>query len=696
MEKRILIRTLCVFLVITIILTLFALRMMQIQVVEGEKLANEIEKGWVSEQTIKAPRGEVLDRNGRPLVVNSVGRDVVIDMAYMEPGSTNKVIMRLIEIMEQSREKWIDNLPITDTLPFNFKSGDIYVDAIARLKRALGVEQYATVDDVVYNLREQYKLEELDDLTFRKVAGVRYEMAQRGFSMSAPYTFATDIKIETVPKIKERSFEIPGVDIVESPIRQYVSGDIAPHLIGRVGPLYKEEWDAAEKRADPVTGMTYALINGKEYSMQDYIGKDGVELAFEQYLKGTDGKRQIVQNAKGDVLEVTETQQTVPGNTVILTLDSRLQKVAQDALEKKILSMRDDLVNYPVGRGHEADAGAVAVVDCRNGEILALATYPSYNLSTFQQDYDTVLKNATPSRLVNRALMGSYTPGSIFKPTVALGGLTEGLVTKDEFIQCNRFYDVNGWVRTCLSAHGPVNLLNALRWSCNIFFYETGRRMGIDLLDKYAGMLGFGKPTGIELPEDIGRMSSPETKALIHKDNPEWMIGDTIQTSIGQFDTMATPLQLANYCATLANGGKRMRATVLKSVRSYAFDETQYTHEAEVVEDIDSPEAFAAIRDGMVAASRIGTSVSTFGEGVYEMTVASKTGTPETAVMPNSTFIAYAPAGAGQTPEIAVCVIIEKGWHGYTGAPVAREVFDAYFYSGETGDRVNQYNTLLP
>lgn len=670
------------------VLLLYSLCLMQMQVVNGEEFANLAERGTTKLQRIKAARGEILDRNGRPMAVNALGRDVKIDKAYLPRDQMNDVILKLIHIMEAADEEWIDRLPITETAPFTFKQGDGYENAIAILKKTLNMQQYATAENVLETLRETYDLEDMNDVDFRKVAGVRYEMQRLDFSISNPYTFATDIKIETVPKIKERSFELPGVDVVESTIRQYVSGDVAPHVIGSIGNIYQEQWVPAEKTSEG------AIINGLTYQMTDTIGKEGAELAFEKYLKGKDGQRQITLNSNGDVIDVIEENEQIPGNTVVLTIDAQLQKVAQEALENKIHMMQNDLVTYPPGKGHEADAGAVAVISVKTGEILALATYPSYNLTTFRQDYAELSEN--PLRpMFNRALNGTYTPGSIFKPVVALGALAEGVVTPTDTVNCTGVYTRwKSWQPRCLSAHGPINVMDALKHSCNIYFYDVGFQLGIEKLDEYAAKLGLGLPTGIELPEAIGRVSSPEIKEKIHQgDDRIWQGGDTVQASIGQLDTKLSPLQLANYTATLANNGERMDLTLLKSVNSYTFDETLYEHEPKTAEKIDAPAAFEAIREGMMRAAQPGgTAGAVFGN--YSIPVACKTGTPETHTDPNSTFIAFAPA---DDPEIAVCVVIEKGWHGYTGGPVAKEIFNSYFFSKDSKSSTSiAFDMLLP
>ena len=617
--------------VITLVLLLYSLCLMQMQVVNGEKFANIAEQGTTKLQRIKAARGEILDRNGRPMAVNALGRDVTIDKAYLPKDQMNEVILRLIHIMEDADEDWIDNLPITETAPFEFKDGEGYQNAIATLKKTLNMQQYATAENVVETLRDAYGLEDMNDADFRKVAGVRYEMQRLDFSISNPYTFATDIKIETVPKIKERSFELPGVDVVESTIRQYVSGDVAPHIIGSIGKIYQEQWAPAKKTNEG------AIINDLVYQMTDTIGKEGSELAFEKYLKGKDGQRQITLNSSGDVIDVIEENEQIPGNTVVLTIDSQLQKVAQEALENKIHMMQNDLVTYPPGKGHEADAGAVAVINVKTGEVLALVTYPSYNLTTFRQDYAELSKD-TLRPMFNRALNGTYTPGSIFKPVVALGALAEGVVSPTDTVNCTGVYTRwSSWQPRCLSAHGAINVMDALKHSCNIYFYDVGFQLGIEKLDEYAAKLGLGLPTGIELPEAIGRVSSPEIKKQLHEgDDRIWQGGDTVQAAIGQLDTKLSPLQLANYAATLASGGKRMDLTLLKSVKSYTFDETLYEHQPKVAEEIDAPTAFSTIREGMERAARPGgTAGAVFGNA--SMPVACKTGTPETHADPNST-----------------------------------------------------------
>lgn len=671
-------RTVILILIVLTINLFFVYRLMQIQIVNRDQIIGQLNQGIETKQVIAASRGEIYDRNGVPLAVNKISLDVVINYAYMgqEIGddAINTMLLKLIPIMEKANEAWIDTIPITKTLPFRFEEGKEYEASISKLKEACKVASYATVDDVIYHLKEMYALEKMSDCDFRTVVGVRYEMEQRGFSMRTPYVFATDIQMETLLTIKEHSFNLPGVDIEESSIRQYPNGDLMPHIIGSLGYIDPEQWNEAEKVAS-VDGQVAGVIDGRVYRMNDRIGKSGAELTFEDYLKGTDGERTVIRDSDGTALDVVENQPVVPGKSIYLAMDSSLQKVALDSLEKQIDILQNNLAVYPPGRGHEADSGAVAVVNVKTGETLVLASYPSYDLSTFQKEYSSLI-NDTRLPLYNRAL-AAYTPGSIFKPVVALGALTEGTMTRDMCVNCQMIYTrFPGYQPRCLGAHGATNVVSALRWSCNVYFYDVGYHLGIENLGKYATHLGLGEATGIEIPESIGRMSSVDLKAKLHTgDDANWYPGDILQASIGQLDSQFTPLQFANYTATLANNGKRMKVSILQSVKSYTLDETYSIHTPQVAEQFDSPEAFGIIHEGMVAASTIGTARATFGN--YPIAVASKTGTPETILHPNSTFIAYAPA---DDPEIAVCVIIEKGWHGYTGAPVARAVFDAYFH----------------
>lgn len=674
MEKKINTkRTWILFGLILAVCLVFGLVLIQIQIVHGQSYSELATKGATRSQVIQAARGEITDRYGRPLVQNKVGYNVTLDKAYLTRGEENEIILRLLKLLSAAGDEWIDKLPITETAPFAFREGQD--EAVSRLKDFLNVGPYTNVQDVMSWLIERYELEGYEPRQQRQLAGIRYEMERQGFSLTTPYTLAEDVAVSTVIQIKERSYELSGVMVMESTIREYVAGDIAPHLVGQIGPIYAEE---------------YAQLKNKGYAMNDIIGKSGVEEAFESQLRGVNGRRTITLNSNGEVIDAAVTTSPIPGNSIMLTLDINLQKVAQDALESQILWLQS---NGKEGEGKEATAGAVVAIDCKTGEILAMASYPTYNLSTYSQDYHELLANPH-NPLFNRALQGTYAPGSIFKPLVGTAGLQEGTITPSYTYTCNHVYTFyDDYQPRCLGWHPNFSVMEALRVSCNIFFYDLGRQLGIDTLTDYARQFGLGEPTGIELPEALGHMASPAYSKSIGE---IWNPGDVLQTSIGQGKSLFTPLQLATYTATLANGGIRMKSHLVKSIKSYGLDETVQEIVPEVAVDMGLSEtAVKAIRDGMIRASGQngynGTSGAYFGD--YPISVASKTGTPETTGFPNGTYICYAPA---DDPQIAVAVVIENGYHGYWGAAVAKSIFDAYFFGKTNDQQPTAADTLLP
>jgi penicillin-binding protein 2 len=662
-------RTLALCSAVLAVFVMYLLQLMRMQIVDGEWYKQLVSRGETKEQTVDAARGEILDRYGRPLAINVTGYNIVLDRAFLPADRQNQIILDLCRLLEESGEAWIDNLPVTRTAPFRFVEG--YEDRVERLKKNIGVQPSATASDLLYWMAERYGLQDFTPQEQRTIAGIRYEMEQRGFNVEVRYTFAEDISIATVSKVKEHSYVLEGVDVRESSTRQYVSGRVAPHIIGYTGPIYREE---------------YETLKGKGYALNDTVGKAGVELQFEDTLRGQPGKRTITMNAEGDVIDAVTEVEPVPGNSIILTIDSAMQEVALSAMERQIAYLN---ATAKEGEGKEADAGAVVAIECKTGDILVAATYPSYDMETFRTAYPSLLTETQP--LFNRALQGTYAAGSCFKPGVAVAGLAEGLIERDTVINCVHTYTRwQGYQPTCMGYHGRINVLDALRVSCNYFFYELGFQLDIGRINHYASQFGLGQPTGIELAESVGALSSPETKAQVTGE--EWYPGDVVQSAIGQSYNRFTPLQLANYAATLANRGKRMEAHIVKSIESYNFDRTLYAAEPTVAEVVDAPaEAFETVVEGMVRVSRSGSASRDFGS--YFVDVAAKTGTPQTHEFPNSVFIAFAPA---EDPELAVAVVIEEGWQGYTGAPVAKEIFDQYFYSKNQQPAPQAYNELLP
>lgn len=669
-SKSKLLRTVILVLLVVVVFVVYVLQLMQLQIVQGKQNKALAEQGTPIEQTVAAARGEILDRYGNPLAVNTTGYNVVLDKAFMPSGRQNEIILNLTKLLAESGEEWIDKLPITPSLPFRFKEG--YDTQITQLKRYIDVQPSASVEDVLYWLVKRYKLEDFSAKDQRTIAGIRYEMERRGFSYKVRYTFAENISISTVAKIKERGYILEGVDVAESSMRQYVSGNIAPHIIGSIGPIYEEEREELKK---------------KGYALDDIVGKSGVELRFEDTLRGKAGSRRITMNDSGDVIDVVNRVEPTPGNTVVLTIDSALQQTALSSLERQIKYLQQTALE---GEGREADSGSVVVIENKTGAVLVAANYPSYDMETYRKDYASLL-NDPRKPLLNRAFQGTYAAGSCYKPSVALAGLAEGLIKPESTIDCQHTYTrFEDYRPTCLGTHRAIDVRDALKVSCNIFFYELGWQLGIDRINQYSTQFGLGQPTGLELSESVGELSSPESKAK-HDPVHEWTPGDVVQSAIGQLYNNFTPLQLANYAATIGNRGKRMNVHIVQSIESYTFDSTVSVTEPTVAQQVQAPpEAFETVIEGMVRASRIGTASRNFAD--YPINIASKTGTPQTWEYPNSTFIAFAPA---EDPQITVAVVIEKGWHGYTGAPVAKDIFNQYFYSTDKQTAPKAYGELL-
>ena len=639
---------------VLIVAAIFLVRLMIMQIAEGESYRSYLTEGYSVTKTIEASRGGIVDRYGRSLAANRVRYDITFDKNNIVKDSENSVILELVSILEENGEEWIDNLPITKEEPFEYSGSEA---ARTKLRKHLDLAEFASAEDVVFRLKEKYGLEEMNSEDFRKVAGVRYEMDRVGYNYVTPYTFAKDVSAVTINIISEHSYYFQGIEITENYERQYPNGDVAPHIIGITGIIYEEE---------------YANLDKSVYGINDIIGKSGLELAFESVLKGKDGKMKVTYDAEGEIISEEIIEEAIPGATVVSTIDMDLQRVAYSALEKQILNLRN---TAEAGKGKESEGGVVVVMEVGTGEILAAANYPSYNLSTYYKDYSELLATDY-NPLFNRAAEGTYAPGSTFKPVVATAALQLGNIKANTTVNCEHVYTYfTDYQPTCLGHHGKINVRHALGYSCNIFFYETGRVMGIDNIRQYAYYYGLGEPTGIEIKERTGQVSNPNWAA----DNGiSWFKGDVLQASIGQGYSLFSPIQMANYVATIANRGVRVNAHFVKTINSHDFSEILYETPVEILSDMEMTDyTYETVLSGMLQSSQ---DSSGFVWGDFDIKVASKTGTPQTTTKTvNSTFICYAPA---DDPKIAIAVIIEKGWQGYTAAPVAKEIMEYYFGTG--------------
>lgn len=646
---------------VILIALIILIRLMVMQIIEGESYRSYLKEGYSVTKTIEASRGDIVDISGRPLAVNRVCYDINFDKNNVVKGSENAVILELISILEDNGEEWIDNLPLTKSAPFSYEGSE---NACTKLRKHLDIAEFASADDVVYRLKEKYDLEGLNDEDFRKVAGVRYEMDRVGYNNKTPYTFAENVSSSTINIISEHGYYFQGIEIVESYEREYPNGDVAPHIVGLVGRIFAEE---------------YAELDHSVYGMNDSIGKSGLEAAYEEQLRGKDGKVKVTYDAKGEIISEEIIEEAVPGATVVSTINIDIQRVAYSALEKQILYLRK---NAEAGKGKESEGGAVVVMEVGTGKILAAANYPSYNLSTYYEDYNSLLETDY-NPLFNRTAEGLYAPGSTFKPVVATAALQLGNINAKSIVNCEHVYDYfTDYKPTCLGHHGRINVTTALGYSCNIFFYEVGRIIGIDNIRQYAYYYGLGEPTGIEIYERIGQVSNPDWAT---NRGITWNNGDILQSSIGQGYSLFSPIQMANYVATIANRGVRVNAHFVSSINYHDFSKVLYETPVEVLSDMKMTDyTYETVLGGMLQSSR--DSSGFVWEG-FDIKVASKTGTPQTTTKTvNSTFICFAPA---DDPQIAIAVIIEKGWQGYTAAPVAREIMEYYF--GKENE--NQGNT---
>ena len=653
-----------------------------VQIVHGEEYREKMRA--VTEYTVPvaAARGDILDRNGNVLVTERQGFSVVFDYTRFTDGTDrakrNEIISRLIRLFDEHEQEWLDEMPLEiDAAGVPFFPDD-KENAIRYLKSKdlLNMNDYASAQNCFDAAVVKYELQGYDNRLARDVASVYYSMFKTQFSAAAPYTFATDVPIELVAVIKENNFDFTGVDAQVVTYREYPDGTVAPHLLGVTGVLNEDEYAAkteqtAQLLADPsLTEAEKKQIRRSAYAMSDMIGKTGVEAAMESYLRGTAGEKTIVIDADG-VSDEYYSAQPQTGNTVVLTLDRDLQKVAQRAL-------RNNIIELTGSEGLEA-AGAVVVLDTSNGDVLAAASYPSYDLSTYYTDYNALAADpAAP--LWNRTLQSTYAPGSTMKPAMALAGLQEGVIDRSSSFYCSSKFEYMDHTFGCLSAHGYLNVENALKYSCNIFFYNVADRLGISKMNKYSAMFGLGSKTGIELPEAAGVLASPAHR---NARGLTWYSGDAIQAAIGQSDNLFTPLQLANYVATIANGGTRWVPHIIKSVCTADFSETVYTTEPEVAATAEvSKENFDIVRNGMLLVTTEGTVRGAFSEVPEKC--AGKTGTSQVKKIVNGALVKgnngfFISWGPYEDAEIAIAVVVENVDSGSATANVAADIYKYWF-----------------
>lgn len=656
-----------------IMLSFCVIRLFDLQIINGETYRKNSEDKLYLSSKITAPRGDILDRYGNVLVTNRTGYSIRVTKGNFKDKEVYEFIYMLVKMVGDKFEA-ANNLPITDEAPykFSFNGKDDTENENLKVKwlKEHDMDVKFSANRVLAKLAKDYGVENMFSEKYeRKMLGIIFDMKYREFNMYNPYMLATDVPVEVVAVVKENKNKFKCLEIVEEPVRAYPNGTLAAHILGNVGMIFAEE---------------YEKLKDQNYSLDAKIGKQGAELAFEKYLKGDDGLKGFEQTTDG-LGEKVITKPAKHGNNVFLTIDLQLQKAMEESLADTIWQISSSVP--------DCHAGSAVCIDVNSGEILAMASYPNYHPAEYNLKYDELVKNPG-NPIWNRAIGGAYEPGSTFKMVTAIASMEEGIITPDETIYDSGVYRYfKDYQPQCLEyrygkTHGFVDVEIALQESCNYYFYDVGRRLGIDKLYKYSKMFGFGQYANIEIGGEVtGQIASRENK---EKRGEIWNPGDILQASIGQSETLITPLQLANYAATIANGGKRYQPHILKSVKDYDTGSLVTSSEIKVIDSIDiGKENLSAVKAGMRKVTEEGTAKSVF-EG-FPIAIAGKTGTAE---VPNGSsnglFVAYAPA---ENPQIAIAIVIEHGSGGYMAAPVARAVFEKYFEHGDIID-TRTVNTL--
>lgn len=663
----------------------FAVKLFQLQIVDGAEYLDQATSTTMITVPLPAARGEIVDRYGRAIATNRAAYNLWLIRALLPDDQLNDTLMRMVDTLGENGEEWNDDAPLTHSAPYEFVEGR---DAdVSRMKTALGLAQYATAQNVYDKMLEAYDLTGLPEKYQRILAGIRYQMQYEEYSNVTPFVLATDVSLKTVSTVKENNLDLPGVYVAEGTVRVYTDPTLMPHIIGTIGKIYAEEWESTYK-------------NQKNYKMNDLVGKSGIELAYESTLKGTDGQMQIELTRTGSVVATTVVE-PVPGDTVVLTVDKNLQADCQKILENQVAALK---AAAAANREGDPEGASLVVLDVKTGGVLAAATYPSYDLNVYQTSagYNSYLEDPLKP-LINRAFTGLYRPGSTFKCAVGAAGLITGAITPEYTYRCGGTYTywAPHFMPNCTHTHGNENVQGALRDSCNIFFYDLGRRLGLDTFNNMASALGLGQKTGLEVGESGGNLSTPEYHETMTGE--DWQQGNVVQAAIGQMDTQVTPVQLATYGAAIANSGTRYRTHLVAAIRSYNFDEvieeTPVTVEARVEGDPAAVEAaFNEVEQGMLLASKVGTARQFLAD--YQYHIASKTGTAENGKLDkfgkkeyNATIVAYGPT---EEPELAVSAVAEVAGNGYQLARAVRDVFDAYYVDKNQNSAPVASGTLLP
>ena len=656
-----------------ILMLLYGLRLIFLQLVNGDDFKSQATNTTDYKFTVTAARGDIVDSRGERIATSVTGYNVVLNKLLMGDEDLDGMLQKIVELLRANGESWNDTLLISQpdaagNYTFTAEEGSTKDQkALAAMKDNLGLQQYATANDVMEKLVEDYDLASYPLSWQRTLGGIHYEMQLQAFSNVNNFIMAENVSEVTVATIKEHSLSLPGVEIVETSTRSYEQSTVLPHVLGRVGKITAEKWKVTDEN-----GQTTYPLREKGYNMNDIIGISGLESAYEDELRGKDGVETITRNSDGVIVDTALTTVPEPGHTVQLTIDSRFQKAVDKALAENI-----DMINRVYNTGSmKAAAGAAAVLDVKDGSVLAASNYPSFDQNLYATQYSEYSADESLP-LFNRALQGLYTPGSTFKPAVAVAALDSGLINQYSTVFCNGVYTFyKGYSPRCTrhGHSGNIDVVTAIKWSCNVFFYDVGRRLTSDVYDAYAYKMGLGTRTGVEVNEATGRLTT--------KNDSNYTASLDIQAAIGQGNTVVTPVQLATYAGTLANRGVRYRTHFVKAILDTNTGKVLQETQPEVMDVIeDRGDTFDLVRQGM-----IGVSETMSGLKNYPVTIACKTGTPQRSETyyvgstrkhyTNTMMIAYGPA---EDAEIALGIVIEYGGGGARAGNLVADIFDAYY-----------------
>lgn len=645
-------------------------QLFNLQIIHGNEYLETSSTRLTRETTIGAARGNILDKNGNIIAGSSIKYTLEIYRSKIDDKTLNSTILNVINVLETNGDKYIDKFPIDiNTMTFTMENEELQKWLVSS-----DLNENAKIEEVIDKYKEKYKIESDNIKDIRKIIAVRYGIEKSGYSAMKSYIIADSINTQSVAIFEEKNLSYPGISIKTSPTRNYYKVSLASHILGYIGQINQEELD---------------LNSG--YDINDYIGKSGIEYVFERYLRGTNGAKQTDMSIDGTTTGQYITKEAIAGSNVILTIDANIQAVAETALKNNI----EKIKNGGFGKSYDAKAGSVVVMNVKTGEILAMASFPDFEPRLFINGISTQKWNEYTkegrSALINRAIQSAYAPGSLFKMVSAIAGLETGAITTDEKITDLGVYPKghnpvcwiwSGYHRT----HGSLNVSDAIKNSCNYFFYEVGSRMGIENLENYASYFGLGQKTNIELPgEAAGTLAG---KKLYERLEKTWYYGNTLSAVIGQAENSFSPLQITKYISMLVNGGENIDVTIIKDIinadgtkvgkdeiKRYVSEKLGITYDKKENLDLEDKNV-KAVLEGMrsVTTETGGTAYSIFKN--FNIEVGGKTGSAEAGENINAWFGGFAPY---DNPEIAVVVSVENGGHGYYTAEVAKEILEAYF-----------------